>query len=542
MSDLSRGREHYRKRAWREALDAFSRADRQKPLAREDLDRLALCQGLLGREADFLATLERSHHAHLDAGDPLRAVRSAFWLGFRLAYLGERARAGGWFARAHRLLEGRGDCVERGYLLGPVARQRMAEGDFAGAYETAAEAVACAERHGEPDLAAFGRMMQGQALIPQGRIREGLALLDEAMVAVTANELSPIVTGLIYCMVIHSCQQVYALERSREWTAALSTWCATQPEVVFGGNCLVHRSEILQLNGAWPEALAEAQRAVEHLSRAADRVAAASAIYQEAEVHRLKGEFGDAEKAYRAASRGGRDPQPGLALLRLAQGRAATAVAQIRSALAAASDSDRLQRTRFLPAAVEILLAAGEREEARAASDELEGIAQALDTDVVHAMAAHARGAVALAEGDARGALEPLRRSLAGWQRVEAPYLAARIRALVGEVCRALGDAESAELEREAARSVFRELGAAPDLARLDGGARPDSGASRHGLTKRELQVLLLVASGKTNKAIAAQLFLSEKTVDRHVSNILTKLDVPSRAAATAFAYAHGML
>jgi DNA-binding NarL/FixJ family response regulator len=385
-------------------------------------------------------------------------------------------------------------------------------------------------------------MMQGQALIPQGRIREGLALLDEAMVAVTANELSPIVTGLIYCMVIHSCQQVYALERSREWTAALSTWCATQPEVVFGGNCLVHRSEILQLNGAWPEALAEAQRAVEHLSRAADRVAAASAIYQEAEVHRLKGEFGDAEKAYRAASRGGRDPQPGLALLRLAQGRAATAVAQIRSALAAASDSDRLQRTRFLPAAVEILLAAGEREEARAASDELEGIAQALDTDVVHAMAAHARGAVALAEGDARGALEPLRRSLAGWQRVEAPYLAARIRALVGEVCRALGDAESAELEREAARSVFRELGAAPDLARLDGGARPDSGASRHGLTKRELQVLLLVASGKTNKAIAAQLFLSEKTVDRHVSNILTKLDVPSRAAATAFAYAHGML
>src|SRR5215813_10323446 len=195
MSDLSRGREHYRRKAWKEALDALARADRQKPLEREDLDCLATCQGLLGREQDFLATLERSHHAHLDAGDPLRAVRSAFWLGFRLAYLGERARAGGWFGRAHRLLEGRGDCVERGYLLGPVARQRMAEGDFAGAYETAGEAVACAERHGEPDLAAFGRMMQGQALLQQGRTREGLALLDESMVAVTANELTPIVTG-----------------------------------------------------------------------------------------------------------------------------------------------------------------------------------------------------------------------------------------------------------------------------------------------------------------------------------------------------------
>ncbi len=384
-------------------------------------------------------------------------------------------------------------------------------------------------------------MTQGQALLRQGRVREGLALLDESMVAVTAGELSPLVTGLIYCMVIHSCQQVYALERSREWTAALSSWCASQPEVVFGGNCLVHRSEILQLNGAWPEALAEAQRAVAHLSRASDRLAAASAVYQEAEVHRLKGEFAEAETAYRAASRGGREPQPGLALLRLAQGRPAAAAAQIRRVVAAASD--RLQRTRLLPASVEILLAAGARDEARAAADELSEVARALDAEVVHAMAAHASGAVALATGDARGALEPLRRSLAAWQRIGAPYLAARIRVLVGEACRALGDAEGAELEREAARSVFRELGAAPELARLEGGGgRTDPGARPHGLTPRELEVLLLVASGKTNKAIAAQLFLSEKTVDRHMSNILTKLDVPSRAAATAFAYEHRLL
>jgi len=539
VGDLDRGREHYRRGAWREALDAFARADRQKALERDDLDRLGICQGLLGREEDFLATLERSHHAHLEAGDTLRAVRAAFWLGFRLAYLGERARAGGWFGRAHRLLEGQGDCVERGWLLGPVALQQMAESDFHGAYETAGRAAAIGERYGDGDLTAIGRMSQGQALVRQDRIREGLALLDEAMVAVTAGELSPIVTGLVYCTVIHSCQQVYALERSREWTAALSSWCADQPEVVFGGHCLIHRSEILQLNGAWPEALAEARRAAERLSRTSDRQTAASAVYQEAEVHRLKGEFAEAEKAYRAASRDGWEPQPGLALLRLAQGRPATAVAQIRRVVAAASD--RLQRTRLLPAYAEILLAAGERDEARAASEELGEIAKAFDTDVVHAMAAHARGAVALAEGDARGALGPLRESLAAWRRIDAPYLAARIRVLVGEACRALGDAEGAELEREAARAVFLELGAAPDLARLDAGGGARS-ARPHGLTPRELEVLLLVAAGKTNKAIAAQLFLSEKTVDRHMSNILTKLDVPSRAAATAFAYEHRLL
>jgi DNA-binding NarL/FixJ family response regulator len=360
------------------------------------------------------------------------------------------------------------------------------------------------------------------------------------MVAVTAGELTPIITGLIYCTVIHSCQQIYALDRSREWTAALADWCAAQPEVVFGGNCLIHRSEILQMNGAWPEALAEARRAAEHLEKTSNAQTAASAVYQEAEVHRLRGEFAEAEADYRSASRGGCEPQPGLALLRLAQGRAASAAAQIRRVVAAASE--RLERTRLLPACVEILLAAGAVEEARAASAELQEIANALDIEIVHAMAAQARGAVALADGDAAAAVEPLRRALAVWQRIEAPYLAARLRVLVGEACRALGDDEGAQLEREAARAVFRELGAAPDLARLDGAGHDARPARPHGLTRRELEVLALVAAGKTNKAIAAQLFLSEKTVDRHMSNIFTKLDVPSRAAATAFAYEHRLL
>jgi len=540
MNDLELAREHYRRRAWSQAAEALSRADRKKPLSADDLDRLAMCAGLLGRESEFLATLERAHHAHLENGENRRAARSAFWIGFRLAYLGEPARAGGWFGRSGRLLESEGDCVERGYLLGPVARRQMAEGDFAGAFETAGNAAAIGERFREPDLLAFARMEQGRALLRQGRAREGLALLDESMVAVTAGELSPLVTGLIYCTVIHSCQQIYALSRSREWTAALADWCADQPDVVFGGNCLIHRSEILQMNGAWPEALAEARRAADHLARTSNAQTAATAIYQEAEVHRLKGEFTEAEAAYRLASRGGCEPQPGLALLRLAQGRPAAAAAQIRRVVAAASD--RLQRTRLLPACVEILLAAGAREEARAACAELEEIARTLDTEVVHAMAAHARGAVALSEGDAAGAVEPLRRSLEAWHRIEAPYLAARLRALIGEACRALGDDEGAQLEREAARAVFRELGAAPDLARLDGAAGRTRSSRPHGLTRRELEVLGLVAAGKTNKAIAAQLFLSEKTVDRHVSNILTKLDVPSRAAATAFAYEHHLL
>jgi len=300
----------------------------------------------------------------------------------------------------------------------------------------------------------------------------------------------------------------------------------------------VHRSAVLQFNGSWADATAEADRAAARLSRETDPATAGEAFYQQAELHRLRGEFAEAEQAYKKANECGREPQPGFALMRLAEGRSAVAAAQIRRVVGTAGD--RLTRTRLLPACVEILLAVGEIEEADIACRELEQTAAAFDTEILNAMPAHARGALDLARGDARAALAPLRHSLEAWQRVGAPYLAARLRLLVGQACRALDDDEGADLELDAARDVFEDLGAAPALARIDASA--ERAGRPHGITPRELQVLRLVAAGRTNESIAVELHLSEKTVDRHVSNIFLKLGVPSRAAATAFAYEHKLV
>jgi ATP/maltotriose-dependent transcriptional regulator MalT len=539
--ELERGRELYRQRAWVEAREALSRADQSSPLEADDLFLLAMSAGLLGRTEELLSALERAHRAYLKSGNLQRAARMAFWLVSRLMSLGEPGRANGWLGRAKRLLERDGhDCVERGYLLLLSARRLLAGEDAIAAGDAAAEAAGIGERFGDADLSAFARNLQGQALLRQGRVKEGLALLDEAMVAVTAGEVSPVLTGVIYCNVIQGCQQVYALSRCREWTEGLAAWCEQEPEITFTGLCLVHRSEILQFNGSWPDAIDEARRAAARLSEKTDPGGAAEAFYQQAEVHRLRGDFAEAEQAYRRASQSGREPQPGLALLRLAQGRIDAATAQIRRVVGAAGG--RLRRTQLLPACVEILLAAGDVEEADQACRDLEQMAKSLDTEVLDAMAAHARGAVALARGDARGALDSLCRSLDTWRRVGSPYPAARSRVLVGLACRALGDEDGAALEIDAARAAFRSLGAAPDLARIDALASRVPPERPHGLTARELQVLRLVAAGKTNKVIAAELFVSEKTIDRHLSNIFGKIDVPSRAAATAFAYQHKLV
>jgi DNA-binding CsgD family transcriptional regulator len=538
---LERGREHYARRAWADAYRSLSLADQAARLEGEDLELLAMAAYLIGRDEDYLKALERAHHAHLDAGARLRAIRSAFWLGLRLFFRGEMGPATGWIARAQRLLEHEEhECAERGYLLLPIVEQHLAAGDLEAAYATAAQAAEIGERCGDADLIACTRHDQGRIRIQQGEVEKGLALLDEVMVAVTAGELSSLVTGLMYCSVIQACQEVYAFGRAREWTAALAQWCDEQPEMVaFTGVCRVHRAEIMQLRGAWQDAIQEAQRARER-GQGVSLQTVAAALYQQAEVHRLRGEFDSAEEAYRSASHCGLEPQPGLALLRLAQGRTGAAVAAIRRAVSATAD--RLQRTKLLPAHIEIALAAGDLQEARTACRELEEIAGSLDTAVLGAMAAHARGAVELADGDASAALGSLRQAWQVWQQIEAPYAAARVRVLIGLACRTLGDDEGAGLELDAARAVFEQLGAAPDLASIDSLIRGAFSGRPHGLTPRELQVLRLVAAGKTNKAIAAELFLSEKTVDRHVSNILTKLDVPSRAAATAHAYQHELI
>jgi DNA-binding CsgD family transcriptional regulator len=523
-----------------EAYTSLSQADRMTPLGAEDLDLLATSAYMLGRDDDCLGSLERAYHVHLEAGEALGAVRCAFWVGITLALHGEEARASGWLGRAQRLVDREAnDCVERGYLMIPAMLRQEAMGDWEAAYATATDAAEIGERFGDADLLALTIHEQGCALIQLGRVEEGLRLLDETMVAVTAGEVSPIVTGIVYCSVISGCQQVYELRRAQEWTAALTRWCEEQPDMVaFSGTCMVHRAEIMELRGAWPSALQEAQQARRRCEQGNSPSSVAQAFYRQGEVHRLRGEFSVAEEAYRDASRYGWEPQPGLALLRLAQGNNDAAAAAIRRVVD--ETTPPLKRARLLPAYVEIMLAVGDAGEARSACQELQEISIRYESAMLDAMVDHARGTVDLNEGDARAALPSLRRAWRAWQELEVPYEIARVRVLLGEACRTLGDEDTAALELEAAHEIFEQLGAAPDLARLESPTRGSVPAL--GLTSRELEVLRLVAAGETNRAIATKLVVSERTVDRHVSNIFAKLGVPSRAAATAHAYKHQLI
>jgi DNA-binding CsgD family transcriptional regulator len=539
---LEQGREFYADRAWSDAYAALSGADREAALGAEDLELLATVAYMIGREDEYFRALGRAHQAHLNAGEALAAARCALWIGMNLAQRGEMGRAGGWLGRARRLVEREGgECVEQGYLLIPLMFQHEASGDLDGAIATAAEAAAIAERFGDADLLALAVHSQGHLLVYAGRVKEGLPLLDESMVAVSTGELSPIVSGIVYCGVIIGCRAAFDLRRAQEWTAALAAWCREQPDMVaFTGRCLVHRTEILGLQGAWMEALGEARRAVDRCLEAQNRRAAGQAAYLEGDLHRLQGHFAAAEEAYREASSHGREPQPGLALLRLAQGNGAAASAAIRRALA--ETRERPGRAALLPAVVEIGLRADDVDAARSACLELETIAADYEAAMLDAAVHYAKGAVDLAEGDPASALVLLRRASQAWQELDAPYEEARARVLIAQACLALGDDEAATMEREAARDAFAQLGAAPDLASIDAQARRAGSREPHGLTARELEVLRRVAAGQTNKSIAAELVLSERTVERHVSNIFAKLCVSSRAAATAFAYEHEIL
>jgi DNA-binding CsgD family transcriptional regulator len=538
---LERGREAYARHDWAVAYASLAAAEKVEPLGIEDLDRLAWAAELSGDSEGFLKATERVYEVRLAEGALRPAARAAFWVGFRSMSLGQAGRANAWLGRAQRLVEGEStECAERGYLLLPVAFRHQLAGQLDASVATAGEAAAIGDRVADPDLSAFGRTIQGRALVRLGQIERGMALLDESMLAATANRLSPIFTGLIYCTVIASCQRIYAIERAREWTAALSAWCESEPRAVaFHGPCLVHRAELLQIGGAWPEALEEARHAHSRV-RASDRSALADARYQEGEIHRLRGAIEDAERCFKEASVYGQEPQPGLALLRLASGQREVAQSAIRRVVA--ETQDPLTQAKLLPAAIEIHLAVGDVAGARQACARLDEIAASFATDVIGALAAHGRGRIHLAEGDAQAALGPLRRAFWVWQRIGAPYPAARVRVDLAKACRALGDGDGAGMELEAARVVFEELGAAPDLAALGTVTVASVAKPAHGLTQRELQVLRFVAAGKPNKLIARELFLSEKTIDRHLSNIFVKLNVGSRTAATAWAYQHDLV
>jgi ATP/maltotriose-dependent transcriptional regulator MalT len=544
---LERGRAAFEVSAWVEAYDWLAAADAEESLAPADIELLATAAFLIGRDDESSALWARAHRACLDLGDVEQAAGCAAWLAFGLLTRGEPVQAGSWIMRAVKLLDdGQRECVQAGYLALLSGMRAMFAGDVEAAAPQIDQAVAIADRFGDPDLRTLAGTGRGQALLAQGRIDEGITALDEVMVAMTSGEVSATVAGLTYCAVISACHDVFDLRRAQEWSAALTHWCDDQPDLVpYTGWCQVHRAEIMELRGTWAEALDAATLAYERSLLSTDQATGGAARYLLGEVHRLRGDLELAEDAYREASRLGCEPQPGLALLRLSQGQLDAAASTIRRVLD--ERGDPASRARVLAAYVEIMLAGADVPAAQTAVEELDRVAALFRSPFLAASAAQWGGVVRLADGDAGAALPLLRQGWSGWRNLDAPYEAARCRVAIGLACRALGDEDAAQMELDAARWAFARLAAEQDLARVEAlvdPGRPGDAVTpaRHGLTAREVEVLRLVAAGGTNRAIAADLFLSEKTVARHLSNIFTKLGLPSRAAATAFAYQHGLL
>lgn len=535
MTDhLEAARAAYTGYAWADAFDLYREIDAASELELVDLEKFAFAAALSGHDLDMLSILERLFRKYLDSDMNEEAAKAAFWSGFRLISIGEMGQANAWFQRSQRLVDDLArETVVHGYLALPLIHRCRAEGRLDEAAELARKTMALGERFDEQDLVAFAQNLLGDLYLRDGDIDRGIAQLDAAMLSATGGELSPLITGLVYCSVIAACCKIHAMDRAREWTEALSAWCESQPQLyTFIGRCMVHRSEISQLNGNWSKAANEAREAFGHLADSVDRDSAAAAKYQEGEIHRLRGNFSEAEKCYRQAGAYGMEPQPGYALLRQVQGRGELAVQTIRRVLG--EHTDPISRARLLPAFVEITLANNLAAEAAEASRELSQISARFKTEVLSAIALQCRGQVLLARGQPQEAIADLRRALAIWHNLPAPYIAARIRVLIAQACLALDDHDGAALELEPARRCFEEMGAMPDLSQLESGASQQKAG--HGLTKRETEVLGLIVDGATNRSIGQRLGLSTKTIDRHVGNILNKLGVSSRTEAAAFA------
>lgn len=542
MADtLSLGRDAFDRQAWSSAYEHLSVAAVNEPLGVDDLERLAACAYLSGRSRESSEVWADAHQQSVRIGEVARAARSAFWLAFSLLNGGEIERGGGWVDRAQRLLDDEKlECVERGYVRYAAALRAIFSGDGADAFTGFAEAVALGDRYRDTELRALARIGLGRCLIYQGDFAGGLALLDEAMVAVETREVSPIAVGDSYCTVIEGCVEVFDTRRAQVWTAALATWCDQQPELVlYRSECLVHRAELMHLRGEWAEAQRELEQFIERMDLPKGRMLG-TLEYLRAELYRLRGEFRAAEAAYVAAGAIGHDVQPGHALARLAQGHVEAANAAIRRAVA--ETEGPISRARLLPAFVDIVLASDDVTAAEVAATELTALADAFDRPYVRALADQASGRVRLAAGDTTAAVPALRRAWNGWRALEAPYEAARVRVDIGCACRALGDEDGASMELHAARLAFADLGAVTDIGRVDQLLGDESADVPGGLSAREREVLALVAAGRSNRQIAEVLVISEKTVSSHISHILTKLGVPSRTAAATYAYEHGLL
>lgn len=538
LDELAQARANYERGDWVAALDTWSGVDRDA-LAGADLWPAAQAAHLLGRHHDAVDLLQRAFRLSVDQGDPAGAVRHAFFLSMILATCGEPALAAGWAARASALLaELPADAVEHGYVAFLQMFAHVAAGEWLEAGSAAERAASYGRTHRDADLLALGLVSSGRVAIYSGRVSEGLARLDEAMAGVTAGEVIPVVLGNVYCTAIEGCQEIGDVDRMAEWTSALHRWCAAQPGLVgFTGQCSVHRGQIMRRRGAWRDALDEFETAIERyrLNGTPDAIGLAEA--ERGDVLALQGDYAAAEAAYERAGEHGHDPQPGLALLWLARGRRDAAAAAMRRLMT--ETRGPVGQCRVLPSAVEVLLAVGAVDEATKIAADLNRLAGEVRSVPVLAAAASASGAVELAAGDAAGALPYLRKARQLWARADNPFEVGRVRQLTGVALAALGDVESGRRELRHAQDVFTALGARPaagEVARLLAPADLPAG-----LTAREVEVLRLVAAGRSNVQIAAELVLSEKTVARHLSNIFGKLRVGSRTAAAAYAFEHGL-
>ncbi len=530
---VGQARELHAQSRWAEACEQFAAADRSEPLHADDLERYAEAAQILGRGNAAIQLLRRAFNSRVAAGELDRAITSAFWLFQALIVNAEFSRASGWAAQVRRSIPD----LDHGWLLFTQAYFLIASAEYDQAAQLLARAADDGSRRGETDLVAFATTVWGRALIKAGRLPEGLSRLDEAMVPVAELNTSPRATSMLYCSAIATCHEAREFGRAREWTHALGAWLDSLPRLggAYFGNCRIYRAYLMCLRGSWQEALDEVAFVCDDLSGNYGQLVAGHAHYQLAEIHRLLGHHSEAEASYRQAAELGGQTQPGLSLMRLAQGEVDKAVLGIRRTLA--ETPGQLERLDLLTAAVTIMLAAGDIDAARQATAELAGIAAIYPSPGVQAELAAARGAVALNEGDSATALPLLRSAARCWREIDAPHAVATVSVLIGLACRAAGDEDAAQIELGSARSTFTRLGARPDLQRVEELLRPTGAAGP--LSEREIEVLRLVAAGKTNHAIATQLFLSDRTVHRHISNIFDKLGVHSRTAAASYAIQH---
>ncbi|RZS68535.1 regulatory LuxR family protein [Agromyces ramosus] len=536
-SALDAGRAAAAERRWSDAHELLARVDATDGLAASDLEVLATVALLRGEPAASVDALSRAYEGHLAGEDTAGAARSAGWLALDLIELGDFTRSVVWAKRAMRVADA---MAEPGAMAGFVrlapAVAQLGSGNPEEARQEFEAVLTIAEQHDDRELAAVTRLGLGKTLIETGASAEGFRCFDRAMTAVAAGDVAPVSAGVISCALISDAIMAFDLERAGEWTSVLDRWCRDQPELItFSGQRHALQAALLLIRGAWAEASTAVELALSRF-RAGDYRAVYGAPYQLAELGRLRGAFHSAEESYRRAGESGWEPQPGLALLQLALGRTHRAQDEIRRSAAGA---DPFTRRFLLPAVVEIEVAAGDVDAARRAVDELRAAGRSTPTPMLAATVAAAEARMQLAAGDPSAALGAAHDATRAWQSIGAPYERARCMVTAGRALLDLGDRDAAHAEFRGARDVFAALGADPALAEL----ADLMGDRRAGvLTARELEVLRLVSTGLTNRAIGARLSLSEKTVARHLSNIFGKLGLSTRAAATAYAYENGLV